>query len=86
MSVGGSLGWNSEVVNTPLRKGVVTSAWKQLYQVQKMPRMDTGDNYWPIANFLFLSNVIELMVAGQLQDFLDEAHGLDPFQSSFMIA
>lgn len=40
-------------------------------------------NYCPISNIMFLSKVVERVVAEQLQVFLDAAEILDPFQSIF---
>ncbi|KAF7245360.1 RNA-directed DNA polymerase from mobile element jockey [Varanus komodoensis] len=40
-------------------------------------------NYRPVANIPFLGKVLERVVAGQLQAFLDETDYLDPFQSGF---
>uniref|UniRef100_A0A803TDE0 Reverse transcriptase domain-containing protein n=1 Tax=Anolis carolinensis TaxID=28377 RepID=A0A803TDE0_ANOCA len=40
-------------------------------------------NYRPISNLPFLGKMIERAVLGQLQQFLDDTAGLDPFQSGF---
>lgn len=50
--------------------------------LQKKPTLAPGDfiNYQPVSNVLFWCKVIELVVAGQLQAFLNKADYLDPFQ------
>uniref|UniRef100_A0A803TE10 Reverse transcriptase domain-containing protein n=1 Tax=Anolis carolinensis TaxID=28377 RepID=A0A803TE10_ANOCA len=40
-------------------------------------------NYRPVSNLPFLGKMIERTVLGQLQQFLDDTAGLDPFQSGF---
>ena len=40
-------------------------------------------NYELVSNVPFLGKVLECMAANQLQEFLDEMHYLDPFQSGF---
>ncbi|KAF7246760.1 Reelin [Varanus komodoensis] len=45
------------------------------------PEMAT--NYRPVANIPFLGEVLEQVVAGQLQALLEETDYLDPFQSGF---
>ena len=41
------------------------------------------NNYRPVGNVPFLGKVLEKMIEGQLQMFLDEYNYLDPFQSGF---
>uniref|UniRef100_A0A803TLI7 Reverse transcriptase domain-containing protein n=1 Tax=Anolis carolinensis TaxID=28377 RepID=A0A803TLI7_ANOCA len=51
----------------------------------KKPSLDpmTLANYCPVSNLPFLGKMIERAVLGQLQQFLEDTAGLDPFQSGF---
>ncbi|KAF7245591.1 Eukaryotic translation initiation factor 3 subunit M, partial [Varanus komodoensis] len=79
--------WILEVVNASLRDGWVPSSLKEavVRPVLKKASLDpdVAVNYRPVANILFLGKVLERVVAGQLQAFLDETDYLDPFQSGF---
>ncbi|KAF7234862.1 50S ribosomal protein L1 [Varanus komodoensis] len=44
---------------------------------------EVAANYRPVANIPFLGKVLEWVVVGKLQAFLDETDYLDPFQSGF---
>ena len=46
---------------------------------------DNIGNYRPVTNVSFLSKVVEMVVADQLQALLDEINALDPFQSGFRL-
>ncbi|KAF7253873.1 putative RNA-directed DNA polymerase from transposon BS [Varanus komodoensis] len=79
--------WILEVVNVSLRDGWVPSSLKEavVRLVLKKASLDpeVAVNYRPVANISFLGKVLERVVAGQLQAFLDETDYLDPFQSGF---
>ncbi|KAF7253346.1 hypothetical protein EYD10_01268 [Varanus komodoensis] len=79
--------WILEVVNASLRDGRVLSSLKEavVRPVLKKASLDpeVAANYRPVANIPFLGKVLERVVAGQLQAFLDETDYLDPFQSGF---
>ncbi|KAF7246310.1 Tyrosine-protein kinase Yes, partial [Varanus komodoensis] len=79
--------WILEVVNASLRDGRVPSSLKEavVRPVLKKAPLDpeVAANYRPVTNIPFLGKVLEQVVAGQLQAFLDETHYLDPFQSGF---
>lgn len=71
-----------EVADAFLRVKVVMPALKQavIHPLLEKPILDPGDhsNYYPVWNILFL---IEQVLAGELQPFLDEVHNLDYFHS-----
>ncbi|KAF7239150.1 Mitogen-activated protein kinase kinase kinase 14 [Varanus komodoensis] len=76
-----------EVINASLREGRVPTPLKEavIRPILKKASLEpeVAANYRLVANILFLGKVLEQVVAGQLQAFLDETDYLDPFQSSF---
>uniref|UniRef100_A0A803SVN4 Reverse transcriptase domain-containing protein n=1 Tax=Anolis carolinensis TaxID=28377 RepID=A0A803SVN4_ANOCA len=77
----------SNIINGSLEQGVFPDNLKEarVRPLLKKPSLDpmTLANYHPVANLTFLGKVIERAVLGQLQQFLDDTAGLDPFQSGF---
>ncbi|KAF7245842.1 RNA-directed DNA polymerase from mobile element jockey [Varanus komodoensis] len=79
--------WILEVVNTSLRDGQVPAPLKEAVVRPVLKKASLNPevvaNYRPVANIPFLGKVLERVVAGQFQAFLDETDYLDPFQSGF---
>ena len=83
----GTAGWAKEVIDASLRGGVVPGHLKEAVVRPLLKRScldpENLSNYRPVANVPFLGKVLERVVAGQLQTFLEETDFLDPFQSGF---
>ncbi|KAF7243102.1 RNA-directed DNA polymerase from mobile element jockey [Varanus komodoensis] len=79
--------WILEVINASLKDGWAPAPLKEaeVRLVLKKASLDPeiAANYRPVANIPFLGKVLEWVVVGQLQAFLDKTDYLDPFQSSF---
>uniref|UniRef100_A0A803SWK3 Reverse transcriptase domain-containing protein n=1 Tax=Anolis carolinensis TaxID=28377 RepID=A0A803SWK3_ANOCA len=77
----------SNIINGSLEQGVFPDNLKEarVRPLLKKPSFDpmTLANYRPVSNLPFLGKMIERAVLGQLQQFLDDTAGLDPFQSGF---
>uniref|UniRef100_A0A803TWG8 Reverse transcriptase domain-containing protein n=1 Tax=Anolis carolinensis TaxID=28377 RepID=A0A803TWG8_ANOCA len=77
----------SNIINGSLEQGVFPDNLKEarVRPLLKKPSLDpmTLANYRPVSNLPFLGKMIERAVLGQLQQFLDDTAGLDPFQSGF---
>uniref|UniRef100_A0A803SW27 Reverse transcriptase domain-containing protein n=1 Tax=Anolis carolinensis TaxID=28377 RepID=A0A803SW27_ANOCA len=77
----------SNTINGSLEQGVFPDNLKEarVRPLLKKPSLDpmTLANYRPVTNLPFLGKMIERAVLGQLQQFLDDTAGLDPFQSGF---
>uniref|UniRef100_A0A803U0W5 Reverse transcriptase domain-containing protein n=1 Tax=Anolis carolinensis TaxID=28377 RepID=A0A803U0W5_ANOCA len=77
----------SNIINGSLEQGVFPDNLKEarVRPLLKKPSLDpmTLANYHPVSNLQFLGKMIERALLGQLQQFLDDTAGLDPFQSGF---
>uniref|UniRef100_A0A803SMB9 Reverse transcriptase domain-containing protein n=1 Tax=Anolis carolinensis TaxID=28377 RepID=A0A803SMB9_ANOCA len=76
-----------KIINSSLEQGVFPEGLKEavVSTLLKKPDLDrlVPSSYRPVSNLSFLGKVIERAVAVQLQQFLDDTAGLDPFQSGF---
>ena len=77
----------TKVVNLSLQSGYVPPALKVavIRPLLKKPTLDPEvlANYRPISNLAFLSEVLEKVVASQLQDHLKHNNLFEQFQSGF---
>lgn len=80
-------GFLVDVTNLSLAMGVYPEKLKEavIALLLKKPSSDPDDppNYCPVSNVPVLGRMIERVIAKQLQSFLYNTSGPDPFQSSF---
>uniref|UniRef100_A0A803SYC6 Reverse transcriptase domain-containing protein n=1 Tax=Anolis carolinensis TaxID=28377 RepID=A0A803SYC6_ANOCA len=76
-----------KIINSSLEQGVFPEGLKEAVVSPLLKKTDLDrsvpSSYRPVSNLSFLGKVIERAVAVQLQQFLDDTTGLDPFQSGF---
>ena len=74
---------NTAIINESHQEGKVPLALKEtlIRPIRKKPNLavDKISNYRPVANVFFLSKVVEMVVADQLQSLLYETNAMDPF-------
>ena len=79
--------WATAIINGSFLEGRFPSALKEtlIRPIRKKPSLavDEIGNYRPVTNVSFMSKMVERVVADQLKALLEEADGLDPFQSGF---
>ena len=76
-----------DIVNSSLMTGVIPSSFKSavVKPLLKKPHLNPGslNNYWPVSNLPFFSEVLERVVSQQLSGYLLNNYLLEPFQSAF---
>ena len=77
----------TQIVNASLQSGIFPSELKSaiVRPLLKKPSLDCEilKNYRPVSNLLFLSKVIEKVVASRLVDHMTENNLMDPMQSAY---
>ena len=77
----------TNIINASLSSGVFPRSFREslILPVLKKPNLDPNDlgNYRPIANFPFVSKVLERIVADQLMCYVDSHHLLPGNQSAY---
>ena len=77
----------ARLMNLCLLNGLVPDSFKiaKITPVLKKPSLDPGEmkNYRPISNLMFVSKLLEKVIANQLNEYLDEHRLREDFQSAY---